>query len=409
MLIRWVWLDVPEGDPRRLEVDATELSPLLAGQVVSLRWHPPNEPADVFSTFLPVTGPRATAIELRESLAEERTYLRATLVRTSLYTLALIVLCGILVYGLGLIFVGRPVRKLVEQARLIGAGDLSGRLALSSRDELGLLASELNTMADRLTEAKLRVEAETEARLVAVEQMRHSERLTTVGKLAAGIAHEMGTPLNVIAGHAQLISEEHPAASTTHENAVIITVQTRRLTAIIRQLLDFARRRAPAKTVQDVGELVRQSAAMLTSLARKTGVEIDLEVSAEDLRATLDPVQLQQVLANLVVNGIHSMPDGGTLTVGIERREVQPPADHGGPRAEYLRLYVVDHGGGIPAEILTRIFEPFFTTKDPGEGTGLGLAVAYGIVKEHAGWIDVETELSQGTCFAVYLPPEKAP
>ena len=405
-LIRWVWLGAPDGDPRRPALPLDELRPVVSGQVTVVTIPSSGGDAGAILTYVPIAGPRPSAIELSESLVDQQRYVRRTILRACLYTGALVVLCGAAVLGLGTVLVGRPARKLVEQARRIGAGDLSVRLHLPTRDEMGALAVELNHAAERLGEANGRVETETKARLAAVEQMQHAERLATVGKLAAGIAHEVGTPLNVITGHAQLITEEYREDSPAHQNAVIIDAQAHRVTAIIRQLLDFARRREPIRASQDMVALVRQSAALMASLSRKRGVEIEVDTPPGEINALVDVGLIQQVLMNLVVNGMHGMREGDVLTVGVECRHVQPPPEHGGPTAEYVRLYVRDRGGGIPPEIVRRIFEPFFTTKDIGEGTGLGLAVAYGIVKEHAGWIDVETELGKGSCFSVYLPRE---
>lgn len=405
--IRWVWLDAPDGHPRRPELAADEVRQLEAGQIVALRWLPGHEDSEVLSTFMPVVGPRPTAIEIRQSLEEERAYLRQTVLRTALYAAALLFLTTLAVQLIGLIFVARPVRELVAHARRVGAGELSARLESTQQDEIGTLAKELNQMADQLAEAKRRVEAETEARLAATEQLQHAERLSTLGKLASGVAHEMGTPLNVIAASAELITEGEPPGSPSHRNAGIIAIQAQRLTAIIRQLLDFARRRKPSRTRQDIGCVLQQSVSMMTSLARKRNVELLLRAPAEGLRAVFDPGQICQVVTNLLVNGIHSMPSGGTVTLGAEPRVVTPPAAHGGPAAEYLRLYVKDEGSGIAPDVLPRVFDPFFTTKEPGEGTGLGLSVAYGIVREHDGWIGIETEVGKGSSFSVYLPMEK--
>ncbi|NCQ61312.1 MAG: HAMP domain-containing protein [Myxococcales bacterium] len=406
VLIRWVWLDAPDGDPRRPELPRGELRRAAPGQVTVVKQRPRGERVDAIFTCVPITGPRPAAIELRESLAGQQDYVRTTIVRASLYAGALVILCGATVLGLGIVLVALPARKLVEHARRIGAGDLSVRLRLPQRDEMGALAIELNHAAERLGEANERVETETKARFAALEQMQHGERLANVGKLAAGIAHEVGTPLNVVTGHAQLITEEYPEDSSAYQNASIITGQAHRVTAIMRQLLDFARRREPVRASQDMVALARQSASLVTSLALKKGIQIELELPEGEIRAWADTGQIQQVLTNLLVNGIHATAAGGVLTLGVESREVQPPADRGRPIAKYVRLYVRDRGAGISPEIVRRIFEPFFTTKDVGEGTGLGLAVAHGIVKEHDGFIDVETELGKGSCFSVYLPPE---
>ncbi|MFO0748552.1 MAG: ATP-binding protein [Myxococcota bacterium] len=409
VMIRWVWLDAPDGDPHAPDVPRDALRGLRAGRDVVLRWPYRGDEAESLYTYVPapVPGARTGAVELREALAEsEAVYVRQTVLHVSLTTVVLVGACAMVALGLGAVLVGRPVRKLVAHARRIGAGDLSSRIALRQRDEIGELATEMNTMSEHLERARSRVEAETHARLDAVEQLRHADRLTTVGKLAAGIAHEVGTPLNVITGYAQLVTDEYPPDSAAHQHATIVAQQAHRVAAIIRQLLDFARPRTPKKTSHELGALARQVAAMLQSMAQRSRATLTVTAPAEPLSCAVDAGQLQQVLTNLVVNAIHAMPGGGAVAIGVERARVRAPTDPGGPPLERALISVRDAGSGIPPEVLPRIFEPFFTTKDPGDGSGLGLSVSYGIVKEHGGWIEVATELGKGTCFSIYLPLE---
>jgi two-component system NtrC family sensor kinase len=261
-------------------------------------------------------------------------------------------------------------------------------------------------MSERLESAGRRLELETRERLSTLEQLRHADRLTTVGKLASGIAHELGTPLNVITGHAQLITEDAAAGDGAHENAAVISQQAQRVAAIIRQLLDFARRRTPQKASHDVAAIVRQAAALFAPLAQKQGVVLEVRSQADELRGMVDPEQVKQALLNLVLNAIQAMPDGGRVWLRVGRVTLKPPAEHGGPQAPYLCLEIADSGRGIPDHLVKRIFEPFVTTKDPGEGTGLGLSVAHGIAIEHGGWIDAESEIGRGSSFFLYLPLE---
>jgi len=175
------------------------------------------------------------------------------------------------------------------------------------------------------------------------------------------------------------------------------------ITAIIRQLLDFSRRRGPSLGPGDLRPLAGRTVELLASLARKRGVVIAVDAPEGAVTAQIDPGQIQQVLANLVVNGLQAMPSGGRLTLRLGRRYATPPSDVDGPAGEYATITVEDQGDGIVQEDLPRIFEPFFTTKDVGEGTGLGLSVAYGIVREHGGWIDVESTPGAGSRFTCFL------
>lgn len=403
--MRWVWLKKVGQEAPLLTRSA--LARLAEGKVVIIRGTLQPGPSQSAYTYVPVSLPdgRAAALELRESLAPERRYRKKSIVHAIVTTSVLVLLCGLLAMALGILFVGRPVRRLVDQARRIGAGDLAPSEARGGGDEIDELAREMNAMCERLLEARMRLESETASRLATLEQLRHADRLTTVGKLAAGIAHEVGTPLNVITGHAQLVTEEYPPDSPAHENVVIIAEQAHRVTAIIRQLLDFARQRTLRKSSHDLRAIACQVAALLAPIAQKHKVSINVADSEDEIRTAVDAGQLQQVVTNLAVNGIQAMSAGGSLVLGTLRANKTPP--EGGAEHRYAAIYVEDSGAGIAKEDLPRIFEPFFTTKEVGDGTGLGLSVAYGIVKEHGGWIDVQSTPHKSTRFTVYLAAEE--
>jgi signal transduction histidine kinase len=350
-------------------------------------------------------------VELSESRAYERAYVRDTLVRAAWATLAAGILAALLAAALGMYMVGRPLGKLAQKARRIGAGDLSGRLDFSQRDEIGELAREFDAMCERLAQARSSLAGETEARVRAIEQLRHADRLATVGKLASGIAHEVGTPLGVALVRANMISSGRISGEEARQGAHIIGDQVERIARIIRQLLDFARgqavrppgeglRRAPV----DVASLVEKTLSLVQPLADKRQLTLDFHAAPGLPKPSVDEGQIQQVLLNLVVNAIHASDHPGTVVVDISVANTTAPADLGGAKGEYLCLSVADQGVGIPPEIRPRIFEPFFTTKSVGEGTGLGLSVAYGIVREHGGWIDVQSAAREGSRFFVYLP-----
>jgi two-component system NtrC family sensor kinase len=402
---RWIWLDDrPEyaaGMPLAEEV----LEPLRRGeQALSID----HQEAGVgfIRVYFPVEieGRLLGAIELAESLEEEKAYLRTTITRVLLTTGVIALLSGVIAIALGYWLVGRPVSGLIEQARRIGSGDLTRRVELRQKDEIADLARELNNMCDRLAEANERVAAETTARLATMEQLRHADRLMTVGKLAAGIAHELGTPLNVIMARAGMIACGEAQGGAVPENGQIIVEQTERMARIIRQLLDFARPRSPKKARIDLSQLVKRTLSLLTPLAERHRVTLGFGESHSMFEAEADPDQVQQVLSNLLVNAVQAMKQGGKVSVAISRERLTPPAGQGSGEGEYLRVFVRDEGEGIPQENLKHLFEPFFTTKQVGEGTGLGLSVSCGIAREHGGWIDVESRLGQGSCFTLNLP-----
>jgi len=238
-------------------------------------------------------------------------------------------------------------------------------------------------------------------RWAAVEQLRHADRLNVIGVLAAGVAHELGTPLNVIAGNAELLAEdaepaEHRQAATT------ILAQTDKISAIITHLLAFGRRNAGTRTVVELDRVARSAAELIGSTARKRNATIDVQPSATPVRVRATDAQVEQVVSNLLLNAIQSMPRGGTIRIktGVETRGEEKPRTFGS-------ITVEDEGVGIAEADLPRIFDPFFTTKDVGEGTGLGLSVSYGIVQDHGGSIEVASQRGRGSSFVVLLPVER--
>jgi signal transduction histidine kinase len=405
MNIRFIWLDAESGSPYRPELSRKLLEPLFQDQPVN-RVDRERKGVGYMYTYMPVHvgGDRLAALELVEPLTDERHYVWTTIFRIFVTTGINAAVFWLIAMALGVWLVGKPMGMLVDKARRVGAGDLSGPLKLQQRDEFAELAEELNAMCDRLAEANQRVAAETSARIATLEQLRHADRLMTVGKLASGIAHELGTPLNVVQARAKMIVEGEAEGPDTVQFARIIVEQCERMTRIIRQLLDFARPRSPRMATVDLYHVVRQTLTLLSPIAEKQRVELRAGGDGAPVLAEVDADQLQQVLSNLVLNGIQAMPGGGVLSVGIERRHVVPAPGLDLPEGEYLCIDVRDQGCGIPPEHLTHLFEPFFTTKQVGEGTGLGLPVSIGILREHHGWIDVESEVGAGSCFHIYLP-----
>jgi signal transduction histidine kinase len=331
---------------------------------------------------------------------------RTTGVGTFIATAALSFFFLLAAMAMGRRLVGRPVEQLVHLAGRIGEGDLTARVPLRREhgDELTTLAVAMNRMGEQLEETRARLASETAARLRTVEHLRHADRLTTVGKLASGVAHELGTPLNVVMGRAKMVSSGEAEGDEVNECARIIFQQAQHMTGIIRQLLDFARRRTPSRAPEDLSLLAERTLSLLKPMATKRGVTLSQEVPA-GFTVEVDAGQMQQVLTNLVMNGLHAMGRPGTLRVRVQVLRATPPADVGGAEQEWVRLDVEDEGSGIPPDVLPHVFEPFFTTKDVGEGTGLGLSVSYGMVRDHGGWIDVKSEPGRGSCFSIYLPP----
>jgi signal transduction histidine kinase len=361
---------------------------------------------DRLVTYLPVEveGRQVGALEIAGPLTARderfRNEISQIVQRTAIGALVAILSIAVV----GFMYVGRPMRRLVDKARRIGAGDLSGPLDMRQHDEIGVLAHEMNEMCDRLRTAQEELADETERRLAAGEQLRHADRLTTVGKLASGVAHELGTPLNVVSGRAKMIVRGQAVGPAVAESAQTIVEQSERMTQIIKQLLGFARRRQPQQKQESLRAIALRTLALLRHMAEKAGITFAPLDSAPDPVVEVDGSMIEQALTNLVVNAIQAMPTGGTISVRLGADVITPPADIEGPVAEYAYVCVEDQGVGMTSEQMTHAFEPFFTTKDVGEGTGLGLSVAYGIVRDHGGWIGVASEIGKGSRFSIYLP-----
>lgn len=405
-VVRWVWVekDAPEQFQPRVPVD--QLDDLRDEETVALL-AASAEGRDYLLTYLPllVNGGRVGAIELSESMDELHDYVQESL-RRSASVIGISIVSGLLLMGLlGSIWIDQPMRKLRAQAERIGTGDFTTSVNLPGRDEIAELSTTIERMRGQLAEAREAEQAATTAKFEALEKLRHTERLATLGQLSAGMAHELGTPLNVIAGRAKLICSAGLDTDDVQRSARIIGEQTERMTTIMRQLLSFARRGESRKQQVDLNSVLRSVQPLLEPTAHKQGVELKIVEAAGPLSVEVDSGQLQQVLLNLTLNGIQAMPDGGelTLTSGTANR-VTPPETVVDRDHLWVFLAVQDRGVGIAADKLQHIFDPFFTTKDVGQGTGLGLSIAYGIVEEHGGWIEVESAPDKGSCFQVYLP-----
>ena len=223
------------------------------------------------------------------------------------------------------------------------------------------------------------------------EQLRRTERIAELGTLASGMAHEIGTPMNVILGRAEYLMDRVKEEPIKKGLQTIVT-QVERITKVMNQLLAFARRKPPERGPLDLKDIVNDSLELFCERLTKSGVTVELALDDHCPAAQADADQMSQVMINLIMNALQAMEDGGILRIEMAQD------------GEMVRLTVADTGHGIPPEALKRIFEPFFTTKEFGKGTGLGLTVVKGIIEEHQGTITVESEEGRGTKFTIRLP-----
>ncbi len=339
-----------------------------------------------------------------QPLDSQRALIATSLWHATLEAVAVVAACAILMTLLGWAFVGRPVQKLIAEARRIGRRDHTAPVRLDQKDEIGELAREMAQMSEKLDEADVRVLSAHKQKLDALDQLRHADRLRTVGQLASGLAHELGTPLNVVSGRARLIEQADGAPEEIVADAKIILDQTQRITDLVKQLLGFARRRQPQSQTADLATTAAHVAQLLAPIAQKRGVRIEFAAPSGPCVTRCDPLLLEQALTNVALNGIQAMQDGGALKIRVLRKLATPPRRPESEPVPFGVLRVIDEGSGITAEHLERIFDPFFTTKDVGDGTGLGLSVVYGILEDHGGFAEVRSEPGRGTEFDLLIP-----
>jgi two-component system NtrC family sensor kinase len=353
---------------------------------------------------LALAGQPNLGLLVSQPLDSQRALLSTSLWHATLEAVAVVAACAILMTLLGYIFVGRPVQKLIAEARRIGRRDHTTPVHLDQKDEIGELAREMAQMSEKLDEADVRVESAHRQKLDALDQLRHADRLRTVGQLASGLAHELGTPLNVVSGRARLIEQADGATDEVVADAKIILDQTQRITDLVKQLLGFARRRRPLAQTADLAVTAAHVAQLLTPLAQKRNVRIEFAAPSGPCVTRCDPLLLEQALTNVALNGIQAMPEGGALRMRVLRKLATPPRRPDSEPVPFGVLRVMDEGTGIASENLERIFDPFFTTKDIGDGTGLGLSVVYGILEDHGGFAEVRSEPGKGTEFDLLIP-----
>ena len=302
-----------------------------------------------------------------------------------------------------------PASSLREGFRGLVQGELPGfnigHVTLSAAPDRVLLVtgSPLRDAQDRVAGAVL-VLADVTERTRMEKQMQQSEKMAAVGGLAAGVAHEIGTPLNVISGSAEYLLMDLDEGDGRAEELKTIVAETGRITELVKQLMTFARHEEPREEAVDVGELMTRMLVLLRGQLDKGGVQVEVDLAPDLPDIAGDRDQIQQVLLNLVMNAWHAMPDGGRLTLQGAAGPEDPAGNGQRCPSGWVALTVEDTGIGIPEADRQRIFDPFFTTKEVGEGTGLGLAIVQRIVENHGGWVNVRSREGEGSSFVVLLP-----
>jgi signal transduction histidine kinase len=311
--------------------------------------------------------------------------------RNLLNRLMLVAVALLCIVGIGGQFwsrrVTRPLEKLTDATRQVAKGSFDIKLDIASRDEIGTLAGSFNQMAGELQHREAALQA-------AQSQLIQSEKMAAFGQIGAGIAHEVKNPLAGILGCAQIALMDVPEGTPLHKNMKLIEKETQRCKTIIENLMKFARQEKTQLEPTDVNRVVEDAVAIVNHQMELNRVKLVKELAADLPMGHASGNQLQQVLMNLFVNAQQAM-GGKPGQVKVTTR-----ADGDGK----LKIVVKDDGPGIPKEIQSKLFDPFFTTKPAGQGTGLGLSVSFGIVKDHGGDIVVASEPGQGATFIITLP-----
>jgi two-component system NtrC family sensor kinase len=293
----------------------------------------------------------------------------------------------------------------------VAGGDLDHHVTIDTKDEMGDLSRAFNAMTADLKKAKQelvdwgntlekKVEEKTEAIHRAQAQLIHSEKLASLGRMAAGVAHEINSPLTGIVTFGHLLQKKFSPGTQEREDIEVIIDQANRCSNIIKGLLGFARASAAEKASSNINDVLNSSLNIVRNKADFFNIKLITDFDESLYRVKADPSQLQQVFLNMIVNAADAIEGKGTIT--IVTRNVKE--DDG---RDFIEIEFRDTGPGISDETLAKIFEPFFTTKPVGKGTGLGLAVSHGIVQEHGGTVTVKSIVGEGTSFFIRLPAHK--
>ena len=346
------------------------------------------------------------------SLAKADTQLTESRNQTMAYTLTAMLVVALLSWLFILRVVDEPIKALARGTERLSCGELGVQIEVESQDEVGRLARSFNGMSLQLQAAneqivawtrtlEERVEDKTRELKSAHEHVLHVEKMASVGKMAAIVAHEINNPLAGILTYSKLLRkwmDRGVIEGEKHQEALqaldLIAGESRRCGEIVKNLLSFSREAPMNVQSTDLNSVVDRSVRLVQHQLEMNGIDLQSDLADDMPLVHCDPAQIEQVLLALVMNAIDAMPHGGTLSI---RTNLNVTRDE-------MQLQVSDDGTGIKPEILPHIFEPFETTKEPGRGVGLGLAVSHNIIERHSGRIEVQSEVGKGTTFTVTLP-----
>lgn len=299
----------------------------------------------------------------------------------------------------------RPLGEMVRVTQSITAGDLNHKVRVNSQDEIGQLGSSFNTMVESLKKMKdeleewgrtleQKVKERTDELRAMQNRVIQSERLASLGKMSAGIAHEINNPLGGILVLSSLVLEDLEKNDPNRPNLEEVVKQTIRCRDIVKGLLQFARQTEAKMSLVKINDILNNTLSLIEKQAIFHNIEVEKKFQSDLPLVMVDESQIQQVFMNIILNAVQAMKEIGTLTLETDFNT----------KENMVVINITDTGCGIPDEIIDKIFDPFFTTKDVGEGTGLGLSIAYGIVSRHNGKMTAQSKVGEGSTFTIQIP-----
>jgi two-component system NtrC family sensor kinase len=318
----------------------------------------------------------------------------------ALFILISIIVAGMaLAVGLGYILANKimnPVHQLIKASQQVSEGSLTPEIGPISKDEIGVLQNTFRDMIESLKERDRHRRAEAENRLI------QSEKQASVGRLAAGVAHEINNPLTGVLTYTHMLLRRKDIEDDIRSDLETIAESTERVRKIVKGLLDFSRQIKLDKEPTEINRLVSSAISLMENQALVKGVSITFNPGENLPMLTLDRNQFQSVLLNMIINALDATEPGGTINIYTATGLSASDTGHKG-----VEITIADTGCGIPADNLDKLFDPFFSTKEVGQGTGLGLSVSYGIIQRHGGTIRVQSELGKGSTFFIWIPIEE--
>lgn len=352
--------------------------------------------------FLSVTSPILNSdgeyqgtVEIILSLEKSNKNLAGIVRKFIVFTLLTTFLLGILIYFISRWSISLPISKLKVASEKLGHGDLGLRIDKSGVRELDDLIEEFNRMAYNIEQQNIKKDQLFADKLNLEKRLRHTDKLASIGQLASGLAHEIGTPLNVISGRAEHLLKKLSENDSGVKSLKNIIRQSERITKTMQQMLAFSRKPSAQFVKVDLEKIIHEAFSLCQLRQRSTNpqIEIGLDLFVKDMVGDEDGIR--QLFVNLILNSTNALQNGGAIRVRSKKDSQNP---------EKIIITYEDNGSGIPVDKKDKIFDPFFTTKDVGEGTGLGLFIVANIVQEHQGRIELDNDFAEGARFIISFP-----